>query len=198
MSVVISLFDYSTVMVKPWADAGYKCYCIDIQHPSGETVEGNIHKIGINIHDFVLPNESVKIMFGFPPCTHLASSGARWFKGKGLRKLADAILLFAKASELCEESNAPYFLENPVSTISTYWRKPDYTFEPWHYGDNYTKKTCLWTGNNFIMPIGNFIKPFDLDVKKIHYASESPERANIRSATPEGFAKAVFEANNGT
>lgn len=95
--------------------------------------------------------ERVVFVAAFPPCTHLAVSGARWFKGKGLRKLADSINMFATASEFCEAAGAPYLIENPVSTISTYWRQPDHTFHPWHFNrldseSSYTKKTCLWVG----------------------------------------------------
>lgn len=96
---------------------------------------------------------------------------------------------------------APYMIENPVSTISTYWRKPDYTFHPYQYtgycaADNYTKKTCLWTGNGFVMPVpamANLGPPDD----RIHKASGNPQRAMFRAATPAGFAQAVFEANAG-
>ncbi len=90
-------------------------------------------------------------------------------------------------------------IENPVSTLATYWRKPDHSFHPWQYtgfclGDNYTKKTCLWTGGGFVMPEPNVLadsKPDD----RIHKAPPSDERADFRSATPMGFARAVFQAN---
>ena len=92
-------------------------------------------------------------------------------------------------------------LENPVSTISSYWRKPDHTFHPWEFtsfeaADNYTKKTCLWTGGGFAMPQPSpalmNAKPDD----RIHKSPPSDERADFRSATPMGFARAVFEANH--
>ena len=59
--------------------------------------------------------------------------------------------MFATAAEMCEWIDAPYLIENPVSTISTYWRGHDHTFSPEYFArlwphDNYTKKTCLWTG----------------------------------------------------
>jgi hypothetical protein len=91
-------------------------------------------------------------------------------------------------------------IENPVSTLSTYWRKPDHTFHPWQYtafemGDNYTKKTCLWTGNGFVMPAPAVTAGLGQPDDRIHKAPPSEERGNIRSATPMGFARAVFEAN---
>lgn len=71
--------------------------------------------------------------------------------------LSLSIDLFATAAEFCEASGAPYFIENPVSTISTYWRSPDSGFHPWQFtgidaSDNYMKNTCLWVGNGFAMP----------------------------------------------
>ena len=150
--IVISCFDKSTNMVKPWADAGYLCYCIDLQHAPGETREGNIIKVGADMKEWMPPNEPIAFAAFFPPCTDVAVSGARWFKDKGLGALIKALSLFDISIKIAEWSKAPYFIENPVSTVSTYWRKPDYTFDPCDYGDPYTKKTCLWTGGGFVMP----------------------------------------------
>jgi hypothetical protein len=124
----------------------------------------------------------------------LAVSGARWFPAKGLRRLSQAIELFAVSQEFCEWAGCPYLIENPVSTISSYWRKPDYSFDPCDYGDPYTKKTCLWTGGGFVMPTKNRVEP--TEGSKMHLLPPSEDRANLRSATPPGFAKAVFESNH--
>ena len=87
-------------------------------------------------------------------------------------------------------------IENPVGKFSDHMGKPDYTFQPWQYGDNYTKKTCLWTGNGFVMP-EPIVKERPLDVmQSIWLMPPSEDRADLRSVTPRGFAKAVFEANN--
>lgn len=197
----ISLYDLTGNMVRPWADAGYAAEAYDIQHRREATMESGVLKVrwdafisqGIDV-------SMASIVFAFPPCDHLAVSGARWFKGKGLRKLAESIEMFAVAAEICEASGAPYMIENPVSTISTYWRKPDYTFNPCDYtgycpDDNYTKKTCLWVGNGFVMPEPCRDLSLGEPDDRIHKAAPSPSRANFRSATPMGFAKAVFEAN---
>ena len=144
--IVISCFDKSTNMVKPWAAAGYVCYCVDIQHPPGETSNGNIIRVGADMLDWIPPKETIAFAAFFPPCTDVAVSGARWFKDKGLGSLINALRLFDVSIKLAEWCGAPYIIENPVSTVSTYWRKPDYTFDPCDYGDPYTKKTCLWTG----------------------------------------------------
>lgn len=212
VKAAVFLFEYSGIAARPWAEAGYDCFCIDIQHPPGMTrdpIYPNVVYIcadlmqPVNLPESVL--NRVEFVACFPPCDHLAVSGARWFKGKGLRKLADSINLFATAAEFCESLQSdlwevPYFIENPVSTISTYWRKFDYTFSPDQYtgyctDDNYTKKTCLWTGGGFVMPPVNKDESLGTPDDRIHRCPPSADRANIRSAMPEGFAKAVFEYN---
>jgi hypothetical protein len=198
---VISLFDKTGNAVRPWAEAGYACICYDIQHV-GTRREGNITYAHWDALSETLDvHGDIAFVFAFPPCTHLAVSGARWFKGKGLRLLAQSIEMFAAAAEFCEASGAPYLIENPVSTISTYWRKPDHNFHPWHYtafepDDNYTKQTCLWTGGGFVMPERNALDGLPKPDNRIHAAPPSDDRADFRSATPMGFTRAVFEANN--
>lgn len=169
----------------------------------GVTTNGRLHKVHADLTRPWLPPVSrsrIAFVAAFPPCDHLAVSGARWFRGKGLRRLETSIAMFATAAEFCEWAGAPYLIENPVSNISSHWRKPDNSFHPHHFTgwarqDNYTKKTCLWTGNGFVMPeryeADGMAEPDD----RIHKCPPSSERHNIRSATPVGFAKAVFEAN---
>jgi hypothetical protein len=198
--IIISLFDHSTNMVAPWAAAGFLCYCVDIQHPPGEHRNGNVVRVGANVREWLPPFGPVKILFAFPPCTHVAVSGARWFKDKGLRGLIDSLEMFDAAIRLAEWTRAPYMIENPVSTVSTYWRKPDHTFNPCDFGgylsppgDAYTKKTCLWTGNGFRMPKPKLVVP--VEGSKMHLLAPSEMRSVLRSETPRGFAAAVFRLN---
>lgn len=204
MKTVISLFDYTGAMLEPWLDEGFVCVAVDIQHPDGVTREGGLIRIGADIKTWVPPrwlvNSEVAFLSAFPPCDHLAVSGARWFAGKGLGALADSIQLFERAAFWAEYFEAPYIIENPVSTISSYWRKPDHTFHPHHYAglfeaDHYTKKTCLWTGGGFVMPKPRPLQTDREPDDRIHKAPPSDERKNFRSATPAGFAKAVCLAN---
>ncbi len=191
--IMIGCFDKSTVMAKPWAEVGFLCYCVDVQHPIGETREDNIIKVGADINHWIPPRGDIVFASFFPPCTDLAISGRKWFKQKGLHRLSNAISLFARCIDIADSLDCPYFIENPVSTIATYWRKPDHYFDPCDYGDPYTKKTCLWVGNGFVMPEKTPVEP--TLGSKMHYLPPSPERANLRSLTPEGFARAVFLAN---
>ena len=171
--LVLSLFDCSGVMVKPWKDAGFETMTVDIKN-------------GIDVLRWIPPRVEYRIVFAFPPCTDQAVSGARWFKDKGLAGLAGAVELVERARDICEWCGAPWMIENPVSVISSYWRKPD---------DNYTKKTCLWTGNGFKMPPFAPLKNAGKPDNRIHSMPPSQERGDLRSVTPTGFAKAVFEAN---
>jgi len=191
VKIVISCFDFSGVFVKPWADAGYDCYCVDLQH-EGKTC-GNVKYIGADVLEWLPPRGEIAFAAFFPPCTDVAVSGARWFKDKGIGAVINALKLFERSVLLAEWTEAPYFIENPVSTISSYWRKPDHTFDPCDYGDPYTKKTHLWTGGGFVMPEKCPVDP--TDGSKMHRLAPSPDRANLRSQTPAGFADAVFEAN---
>jgi hypothetical protein len=84
-------------------------------------------------------------------------------------------------------------VENPVSVISSHYRRPDSTFDPCDYGDPWTKKTCLWVGSGFVMPPKRPVEP--TMGSRMHLMPPSADRGNRRSETPLGFARAVFEAN---
>jgi hypothetical protein len=200
VSYVLSLCDRTGNMVRPWIEAGFHAITVDLQeqvnpHPR------RMHFVS-DITAWVPPSgQRPLIVFAFPPCTHLAASGSRWFKDKGLPKLIEGLTLVNRCRELCEDIGSPYMIENPVGTLSTYWRDPDYSFHPAHYmgyspepeADAYTKKTCLWTGNGFVMPDR---KPGEPTLGSLmHKLPPSEDRADIRSATPLGFAYAVFHAN---
>lgn len=158
--VVISLFDDSGNLMQPWMAAGYECYVFDILNPEAGEDIGRLHRRYADLRaplQCPVDPARVALVSCHPPCDHLAVSGARWFKGKGLRLLAQSIEMFATSAEFCERVGAPYMIENPVSTISSYWRQSDYRYSPYEYSelntdDNYTKTTCLWTGNGFVMP----------------------------------------------
>lgn len=202
--VAIFLYDLTGNMARPWLEAGYECWIVDMQHKDGIHRDGKLVRVGADIRNGWMPPRAIidRVAFAaaFPACTHVAVSGSKWFKGKGLRKLALSVDLFATSAEVCEWLEVPYIIENPVSTMSTYWRKPDYIFHPHHFSglepfDNYTKTTCLWVGGGFVMPEScpdfTLGKPDD----RIHKCPPSDDRANIRSATPMGFSRAVFLAN---
>jgi hypothetical protein len=94
-------------------------------------------------------------------------------------------------------------LENPVGTLSTYWRKPDFAFDPWQFSgylskpmsDWYTKRTCVWVGNGFVFPKPVAAKTDERLISRMHRMPPSRGRSDRRSQTPLGFARAVFQAN---
>jgi hypothetical protein len=200
--IVLSLCDRTTNIVQPWAEAGYTCYCVDIQFPEGEHRHGNIILVGADVRTWQPPPLRYAIVFAQPPCTNLAVSGAAWFQSKGLRGLIDGLELVEACQRVCDMAKAPYMIENPVSTLSTYRGKPDFNFHPFEFGgypgghdDGYTKKTCLWTGGGFLHP-----ERRPIPVTKPNYIKHMPpstHRSDLRSVTPKGFARAIFEANVG-
>ena len=200
--MILSLCDRTGNMVRPWAEAGHKCCIVDIQHEPGEhEFAENVTAIGADIRTMLPPLHNYEIVFAFPPCTHLAVSGARWFREKGLAGLIEGLELVEACRKICEWSNAPWMLENPVSTLASYWREPDYIFHPWEYAgfmqepeERYYKKTCVWSGNGFRMPVSNPLAPLPgPEGEKIWRMPPSKDRGNLRSETPIGFAYAVYK-----
>jgi len=195
--IVVSLCDRTGIMVQPWLEAGYDAIIVDVQHRPGRWPDEHnprLVRVGGDVRDFRPPSDPA-IWFAFPECTNLAVSGARWFEDKGLEQLHDSLGVVLACKRLCESNGAPWMLENPVGMLSSYWRTPNYIFQPWEYGEKYSKKTCLWTGNGFIMPPA-WIRTKPADVKaSIHLMPPSADRGDKRSVTPAGFARAVYEAN---
>jgi hypothetical protein len=207
--IVISLCDLTGIFVAPWVEAGFSAILVDPQH-THTSVDGNVLKLATTIEQSfeqlgeVIRSGKVVFVAGFPPCTDVSVSGARWWK----EKLAKDRYCQAKAAIVAEQcrtigaiSGAPYFFENPVSAFSNIFRSPDYIFHPWNFTgyvpqDNYTKKTCLWTGNGFVMPSSKVMIGLGEPDSRIHDAPPSEDRGNIRSATPLGFSRAVFDANH--
>lgn len=203
LGTVISLCDESGNMVLPWAEAGYECWCFDIKTPIRVPRRvGNINFVWGDARTVRRPPGRIVAAFAFPPCTHIAGSGARDWVLKGGQMLRDTLEIFEACRQVCEWSGAPYAIENPVGGLSSikHIGKPDYIFHPCDFtgfelGDNYTKKTCLWTGGGFVMPKPNRAAGLPEPDDRIHKATPGDDRATIRSKTPMGFARAVFEAN---
>lgn len=199
LPAVISLCDKTGTMVEPWAEAGYECWCVDVQHSiRKERIEGNIHYIWGDVRTWSPPAlviRRLKALFAFPPCTHVTVADARDFRTKGTALLRDSLELFSACEHAALWSGVPYMIENPVGKFSDHMGKPDYIFQPWNYGDLWNKKTCLWTGNGFVMPPKiHEVRPEGV-TDKIWKMARSKDRADLRSATPPNFARAVFNAN---
>ena len=142
--------------------------------------------LGQHIQDDVLKHleEGWDLMIAHPPCTHLAVSGARWFKNK--RKEQEEALEFVKLL-----LNAPIekiALENPISIISSKIRKPNQIIQPYWFGHGETKATCLWLKN---LPLLKPTKIVSGREARIHKMPPSPDRWKERSRTFKGIAEAM-------
>ena len=187
--------------------------------------KSDLHNYG-NIVALKEAFEDKPVVFGmaFPVCTDMAVSGAAHFKRKAEANPSfqdEAVSYAVWCARLFNSLHVPFFVENPVSVLATKWRKPDHSFHPYEYGgyihddqaehprwpeyiapkDAYKKKTCLWTGNGFVMPTKVSVDPeryhgngYSTAMMKL--GGKSQRTKDIRSATPRGFAKAVYEFNS--
>ena len=124
------------------------------------------------------------LMIAHPPCTHLAVSGARWFRNKVAeqKEALDFVRL------LLDAPIPRIALENPVSIISSKSRKPDQIIQPWQFGHGETKATCLWLKNLPKLMPTQIVEGREPRIWKL---PPSPDRWKIRSATFPGIAEAM-------
>ncbi len=198
MSVLIAC-EESQVVCAAFRALGMEAYSCDLLHPSGGHHEW--HYCGDVIP---LLKQKWDAIIAFPPCTHLASSGARWFAEKradGRQQAGiDFFMQFVNV-------DCPFVaIENPVGIMSSIWRKPDQIIQPWQFGHPETKATCLWLRRLPILEPTNIVKPdymrrsdgsYYTDSKgkrysRIHFMSgRQPDRAVLRSKTYTGVADAM-------
>ena len=131
-------------------------------------------------------NKSWDLIIAHPPCTHLAVSGARWFKDK--QEEQKQALDFVR---LLMDAPAPRIaIENPISVISSKIRKPDQIIQPWQFGHGETKATCLWIKNLPKLEPTNIVNGREA---RVHKMPPSPDRWKERSKTYQGIADAMAE-----
>lgn len=126
------------------------------------------------------------MMIAFPPCTHLAVSGARWFKEKQADGRQQAALDFVRL--LLDAPIDKIAIENPVSIISSHIRKPDQTIQPWQFGHGETKRTCLWLKNLPLLTPTDIVEGREQRIWKM---PPSADRWKLRSQTFQGIADAM-------
>ena len=148
---------------------------------------------------FTVLNNGWDLMIAHPPCTDLAVSGARWFKEKRADGSQQRSIDFFMA--LAEANINKICVENPVSIMSKEWRKPDQIIQPWMFGDEASKKTCLWLKNLPLLKPTNIVGKGEM----ITYASgrtmpkwyadafrlPKEARSKLRSRTFPGIAHAM-------
>jgi len=176
MKVLIAC-EYSGTVRDAFIARGHNAMSCDLL----PTDEDGPHYQG-NVFDVI--NDGWDLMIAHPPCTHLAVSGARWFKDKQQEQV-EALefvrrLLNAPIDRIC--------LENPVSIISSRIRKPDQIIHPWQFGHGETKATCLWLKNLPKLAPTNVVEGREA---RIHKLPPTSDRWKIRSKTYQGIADAM-------
>ena len=186
MKVLIAC-EYSGIVRDAFLTRGHDAISCDIlpTEREGPHIEGDVLDV---------LNENWDLMIAHPPCTHLAVSGARWFKNK-VEEQKEA-LQFVKT--LLDAPIPKIALENPVSVISTRIRKPDQIVQPYWFGHEATKTTCLWLKN---LPL---LEPTDMvgkgerhitksgrSLPKWYNLPPSADRGKLRSLTFQGMADAM-------
>lgn len=180
---VLVACEFSGIVRDAFSARGHDAWSCDIlpsekpgQHIHGDITEPhNIPRYG-----------QWDIMICHPPCTYLASSGARWFKNR-IHEQASAL---AFVRWLLGQPVMKIALENPIGVISTHIRKPDQIIQPWMFGHGETKATCLWLKN--LPPL----KPTNVvggRTARVHHEPPSKSRWKNRSRTYQGIAEAMAE-----
>jgi len=179
MKILIAC-EYSGIVRDAFIAKGHTAISCDIlpsESDKGEHYQGDVNDILMAGWDMII---------AFPPCTHLAVSGARWFpeKQKDYRQ-QKAIVFFLQLALAPVKKIA---VENPIGIMSTIWRKPDQIIQPWQFGHGETKATCLW--------LKGLPKLYPTDIvdgreNRIHRMPPSKDRAKLRSKTFKGIAEAM-------
>ena len=187
MRVLIAC-EYSGAVRDAFIRAGHyaaSCDLLPSDSPLGDHYQCDV--TAILDHDWDL-------MIAHPPCTHLSVSGARWFKGKQ----AEQATALDFVRQLLDAPIPRIALENPVSIISSRIRKPDQIIQPWMFGHEATKTTCLWlkglphlTPTNIVGKGARHITKSGKSLPKWYNLPPSADRWKIRSATFQGIADAM-------
>lgn len=165
---------------KPYRDAGYNVRVID---PLAD---------GSDVRLFERIKEPVHGILAAPPCTHFSRSGARWWKDKGSAALLEGLSVADACLRVIFAHRPKWWaMENPVGRLRKYLGDPILIFNPCDYGDPYTKRTLLW--GSFTIPRQTPVAP--TEGSKMWKLPPGPDRWRLRSATPQGFARAFFAAN---
>lgn len=196
MSRILIACEESQAVVNAMRELGLEAYSCDILPCSGGHPEWHIQGDVVPVLQ-----QEWDLIIAFPPCTHLASSGAAWFeqKRKDGRQQAGIDFFMMIANAPCER----IAIENPVGVMSSMWRKPDQVIQPYQFGDPFAKRTCLWLKNlpllipTEIVDEGEHVRFANPKAKRMSkwyndtWNLPREERAKARSKTFPGIAKAM-------
>jgi hypothetical protein len=174
---VLVACEFSGIVRDAFIRKGHDAWSCDLllTEAPGPHIQGNVRRV---------LGDGWDMMIAHPPCTYLAVSGARWFKGKQREQYA--ALEFVK--QLLDAPIPRICLENPISIISTRIRKPDQIIQPWMFGHGETKATCLWLKNLPKLEPTNIVNG---RVGRVHHEPPGPDRWKNRSRTIQGIAEAM-------
>ena len=200
--VILSLFDFSGNWAMPYAEHGHDVILWDIKHTCD--MYSQFSDINDACADYFYENifdnyGTVDGVLAAVPCTDFAGSGARWWKGQDERgdtkKSIELVWQTLRIIDLCQPEF--WVIENPVGRINKLvpeLGKPQY-FQPWQFGEPYTKKTGLWGEFNMPEPT-NIVEPTEGSKMWKKYGGKSEKTKTARSETPIGFANAFYQANH--
>lgn len=184
MRVLIAC-EFSGTVRRAFRALGHDAWSCDVI----EAEDGDPHHFHNDVLDVLWgapEGASWDLLIAHPPCTHLAVSGARWFKDKQSEQ-AEAL---AFVRSLLDAPVPRIALENPISVISSRIRKPDQIIQPWQFGHGEVKATCLWLKN---LPPLVPTQIAEGRHARVHREPPSPERWKNRSRTYPGIAAAMAE-----
>ena len=182
MQVLVACEESQSVTIE-FRKLGHEAYSCDVLPCSGGHPEWHLQQDVTQLLD-----SRWDMVIAFPPCTHLAVSGARWFAQKRVDgRQQEAIDFFMQFAYLDCPKVA---IENPVAIISKIWRKPDQIIQPWQFGHGETKATCLWLKGLPLLTATDIVAGREGRVWRL---PPSPDRARLRSRTFPGIAKAMAE-----
>lgn len=177
---VAVICEFSGAVRDSFTSLGHDAISFDLlpSEAPGKHHKGNVQELPLEYW------EQFDLAVCHPPCTHLAVSGARWFKDKQ-QEQAEALKFVRWLMDLPISRIA---IENPISIISSRIRKPDQIIQPWQFGHGETKATCLWLQGLPKLYPTNIV---DGREPKIHRMPPGPERWKERSRTYKGIAEAM-------
>jgi len=178
---VLIACEFSGVVRDAFRKRGHQAWSCDLL----EAVDNSVYHFQCDVLE-LLGHEKFDLMIAHPPCTHLASSGARWFKDKQ----KDQVEAIQFVHALMKAKIKKIAIENPIGILSTRIRKPDQIIQPWQFGHGETNATCLWLkGLPKLMPT----KIVSGREARIHKMPQSKDRWKKRSITYQGIADAMAD-----
>jgi len=176
--------EFSGVVRDAFIEKGHDAHSCDLLEGQGKYP---LRHYKADISD-IINEKNWDLMIAHPPCTHLAVSGARYFEAKRKSGVQQEAIEFFM--QLVNASIDKIAVENPVSIMSTKFRKPNQIIQPWQFGHGETKATCLWLKNLPDLKPTNIVEGREA---RIHKMPPSKDRAKLRSITYQGIADAMAE-----